>query len=101
MTWWRSLNLEDFPCERLARLASLSLDVDVRLKVRLKSGASTTLVGRNAVLLAGGEQVEVGTLGLGLRGKIILFAEAAVNAAGDERSGGADDLAGAAAEKHG
>ncbi len=57
--------------------------------------------GRATGLFAGGEQVEVGTLGLGLRGKIILFAEAAIDAAGDERGGGADNLARAAAEKHG
>src|SRR6266851_67322 len=57
--------------------------------------------GRATGLFAGGEQVEVGTLGLGLGGKIVLFAEAAVDAAGDQGGGGADDLAGAAAEENG
>src|SRR5258707_8070883 len=47
------------------------------------------------LLVAGGEQFQFGAAGLGLRGEIVLLAQAAVDAAGDQGSGGSDDLAGA------
>jgi len=53
------------------------------------------------LLVAGGEQFQFGAAGLGLCREIVLFAQAAVDAAGDQSSGGADDLAGAAAEENG
>src|ERR1700740_306783 len=50
-------------------------------------------------LFARGKQVDLGALGL-RGGEIFLFAEGAVDAAGDQGGGGANDLAGAAAEKN-